>query len=266
MVKRSGASARACGVALVVGCAAIALSAQHSYSPADIEDGGRLYQATCARCHGPDGDGISGVNLGRGQFRRVTTDDDIARTIISGIAGTGMPPNNFSAQEAGTIVAYLRSMATAASQPSGPQGDAARGQAIFEGKGQCFTCHGVNGRGARSGPDLGDVGLLRRGVELERAIVDPDREVLADFRWVRAVSRDGATIRGRLLNQDIFTLQLFDSSERLISLQKSTLRELEILKNSTMPSYRATLSAQEVADVVSYLRSLKGIGMKNGNE
>lgn len=248
-----------CAVLILAGWATAPLFAQHSYSPADIEDGGRLFQANCARCHGPDGDVVAGVNLGRGQFRRVTTDDEIARAIIQGIAGTGMPPSTFSEMEAGTIVAYLRSLATSASQGASPPGDAARGKGLFEGRGQCLTCHGVNGRGSRLGPDLGDVGALRRAVELERSIVDPDAEVLADYRFVRAVTSDGKAIRGRLLNQDLLTLQLLDSNERLASLTKSSLREFEILKQSAMPSYRTTLNAQEIADLVSYLRSLKSI-------
>ena len=250
--------ARLCALLAIVACAGAVARAQHSYSPADIEDGGRLYQANCARCHGPDGDVISGVNLGRGQFRRVTTDDEIVRTIISGVAGTGMPPSNFSEAEAGTLVAYLRSMSTGAGDSAALPGTPSRGRDIFEGRGQCFTCHGLNGRGSRFGPDLGDIGSIRRAVQLERSILEPDADVQTDFRFVRAVTREGVTIRGRLLNQDSFTIQLFDANERLASLTKSSLREWEILKTSAMPSYRTTLSMQEVADVVSYLRSLKG--------
>lgn len=60
------------------------------------------------------------------------------------------------------------------------------------------------------------------------------------------------------MNQDTFTLQLLDSKEQLVSLAKSSLRSYELLKTSPMPSYRDKLSMQEVADVVSYLASLKG--------
>jgi putative heme-binding domain-containing protein len=256
-VSRLKCVARHCAVVACVLGAAAGLRAQHSYSPADIEDGGRLYQSTCARCHGPDGDNVSGVNLGRGQFRRVTTDDEIVKAIISGVAGTGMPPSNFSETEAGTIVAYLRSMGTGAGGGTTMPGDASRGRAIFEGRGKCSTCHGLSGRGSRFGPDLGDIGSFRRASDLERSILDPDADVQMDFRFVRAVTKEGAAIRGRLLNQDSFTIQLFDAAERLVSLTKSSLREWEILKTSAMPSYRTSLNAQEVADVVGYLRSLK---------
>lgn len=249
-----------CGLLGLAAWASSPLAAQHSYSQADIDDGGRLYQSNCARCHGPDGDVVAGVNLGRGQFKRVTTDDEIVLTIIKGVPGTGMPPGTFSEAEAGTIVAYLRSLSATATQGSaGAAGDASRGQTLFDGSGQCLTCHSVGGRGSRMGPALDDVGLLRRAVEIERSIVDPNADVLMDYRFARVVTRDGATIRGRLLNQDIFTIQLLDTNERLVSFDKSSLRSSEILKESAMPSYKTRLSPAEVADLVAYLRTLKEV-------
>jgi putative heme-binding domain-containing protein len=232
--------------------------AQHTYTQGEIDDGGRLYRANCTTCHGPEGDAVNGVDLGHGQFRRASSDDDLIRIIRTGIPGTAMPPNNFSEQQAGTIVAYLRSLAATTGRDTSIPGDATRGKAIFEGKGDCASCHRVKGNGSRLGPDLSDIGQFRRSVELERSLVDPGAEVLPVNRSYRVVTKDGATITGRLLNQDSFTVQLLDSKERLVSYIKSNLREYGFIQNSPMPSYRDKLSSQELADVVSYLVSLKG--------
>src|SRR5438270_1918411 len=97
----------------IVFAAAGALFAQHSFTPIDVEDGGRLYRANCAICHGAQGDGIPGIDLGHGKFRRASSDDDIANIIRTGIPGTAMPPNTFSDFQSLTIVAYLRSMTAA---------------------------------------------------------------------------------------------------------------------------------------------------------
>jgi putative heme-binding domain-containing protein len=115
----------------------------------------------------------------------------------------------------------------------------------------------VTGIGSRVGPDLTSVGQLRRSDYLERALVNPAAEVVPTGRFYRVVTKDGATITGRLLNIDTFTVQLMDTKERLRSFTKSNLKEHGFMP-SPMPSYKATLNAQELADVVSYLVSLKG--------
>src|SRR3954463_14391412 len=89
------------------------VSAQHEYTATDVENGGRLFLGTCAGCHGPDGDAVPNVDLGRGVFRRAVTDDDLVRIMRTGIPNTGMPPNNISEVNAQNIVAYLRSMSAA---------------------------------------------------------------------------------------------------------------------------------------------------------
>jgi putative heme-binding domain-containing protein len=244
--------------ALVVGglCAASAGFAQLRYLPGEIEGGGRLYSANCTGCHGPEGDGVAAVNFSKGQFRRASSDDEIARIIVSGIPGTPMPPGNYSGSQAATIVAYLRSMAGSGATPAA--GDVARGRMVFEGKGQCLSCHAVNGIGSRLGPSLTEIGAFRRVVEMRTSLIEPGAEIRPENRSVRAVTRDGATITGRLLNQDTFTLQLLDAQERLLLLEKSNLREFGVLETSPMPSYRDKLTAQELADLIGYLASLRG--------
>ena len=235
----------------------VALSAQHEYPATDVENGGRLFLANCAACHGPDGNAVADVDLSRGQFRRATSDEDLVRIIRTGIPNTGMPPNNISEVNAGNIVAYLRTIAAETRSTSAP-GDPARGRAIFEGKGGCSTCHRVSGNGSRSGPDLTDVGGQRRAADLERSIVDPGAAVLPNHRSFRVVTREGAEVTGRLLNHDLFTVQLLDSKEQLRSFQKSALREHAFVDGSPMPSYRDRLSAEELSDLVGYLVSLRG--------
>ena len=248
---------RVCTLMFILVAGASTVLAQHEFTPADIEAGRQQYANTCLRCHGPDGDLIKDADIGHGKFRRGSTDDDLARIIRNGIEGTPMAETNISAPNALTIVAYLRSMATAAGTIA--SGDAARGKTIFEGKGGCTSCHRVLGNGSRVGPDLSQIGGARRTLELQRSLVDPDAEIVPANRTLKVVTRDGATVTGRLLNQDSFTLQLLDSREQLRSFSKSNLREFSFVANSTMPSYKDKLSSQELADVVSYLASLKGL-------
>jgi putative heme-binding domain-containing protein len=105
---------------------------------------------------------------------------------------------------------------------------------------------------------LTDIGAQRRAVDLRQSLVEPGSDVRAENRAVRIVTKDGKTIGGRFLNQDTFSIQLIDSTDRLLSLDKSSIREATVLTTSTMPSFKDRLTAQELADVVSYLSSLKG--------
>jgi len=235
----------------------VPLAAQHSYGPADIEDGGKLFRANCVSCHGPQGNLVDGVDLGHGKFRRASTEDGVIRIIEDGIPGTAMPPNNFSDFQAGTILAYLRSVATD-SRTAVPKGDAARGKVIFQGKGGCAGCHRVYGVGSRVAPDLSDVGVMRRVAEIERSILDPNAEVPPQNRYYRVTTKAGETIMGRLLNEDTFSVQLLDTKERMLSFQRTDLREAGFLSESPMPSYRDKLSEAERADLINYLVSLKG--------
>jgi putative heme-binding domain-containing protein len=228
------------------------------YSAAEIETGSRLYAGQCALCHGTTGDTVAGVDLRRGQFRRAVSDEDIARVIATGVPGAGMPAFKFQPTEVDGLIAFIR----AGFDVSGTAvkvGHAGRGQAVYEGKGQCGSCHRVNGKGPRLAPDLSDIGAIRTPSALQRSLLDPTAAMLPINRPVRAVTRDGRTIRGRRLNEDTFTVQLIDDKEQLVSLSKTDLREFELAKTSPMPSYATKLTADEQADLLAYLLTLKGL-------
>jgi putative heme-binding domain-containing protein len=177
-----------------------------------------------------------------------------------------------------------------------PPGDAIRGKAIVEGtKGNCLSCHRVGTTGALYGPNLTTIGLPQRagggrggGVTatgspaappaqgraaaaanpaaspanltpqqlLMQSLVDPSAVVSVQNRYVRLTMRDGKVVWGKLLNLDTFYVQIFDSTEKLANVSRADVREMTVA--SPMPSYRDKLTAQELADVVEYLMTLKG--------
>jgi hypothetical protein len=100
---------------------------------------------------------------------------------------------------------------------------------------------------------------VRLSGELERSVIDPNNEVLAQNRQFRGVAKDGTPVAGRLLNEDKYSVQVLDAKDRLVSIPRSSLREGAIVETSSMPSYKDKLSSRELADLVSYLVSLKGV-------
>ena len=156
------------------------------------------------------------------------------------------------------LVAIASVVTAAAQEPPKPlRGDEARGRSLYA-AGKCADCHRIGESGSRLGPDLSDVGDRRTPEQLAQSLVAPDDEVLPEYRSVRVVTREGATVSGRLLNQDAFSVQLLDAGEQLKAYAKSDLREMTILDKGLMPSYAGKLSPQEIADLVRYLGSLKG--------
>jgi putative heme-binding domain-containing protein len=136
-------------------------------------------------------------------------------------------------------------------------GDPTRGKALTESNG-CFDCHRIDQRGSRLGPDLSDIGSKRTPERIQESLLDPDAEVLFENRFVKFSTKDGATVTGRLLNQDALSVQLINSKEELKTYMRSTLHDYTVVDKGLMPSVKDKLSDQQIADIVSYLSSLKG--------
>ena len=92
--------------------------------------------------------------------------------------------------------------------------------------------------------------------QLERSIVDPSAEIAAQYRIFQTIAKNNSTTRGTLLNQDTFSIQMRDANNKLVSFLKSDLKEFGF-QPSAMPSFKGKLTPQEIADVVSYLVSLR---------
>jgi cytochrome c oxidase cbb3-type subunit III len=228
------------------------------YAQADIAYGAQIYSGQCSRCHGTDGESVAGVNLRAGQFRvPVSSDGDLRTIITNGVAGTAMPPFNFDAGELTEIIAYVRNM-NAFDSRGVTLGDAEGGRALFEGKGNCGSCHRLNGKGPRLAPELSDIGGVRSADLLRKTLLDPTAMMQPGNRSIRAVTREGKIVTGRRLNEDSYTVQLIDEREHLVTLEKENLREYAVSKTSAMPSYADTFSAADLADILAYLVTLKG--------
>ena len=78
----------------------------------------------------------------------------------------------------------------------------------------------------------------------------------APYRVYQVVTKANATVRGTLLNQDTFSIQMRDANDKLLSYWKQDLKEFGFMP-SPMPSFKDKLTPQEIADVVSYLVSLR---------
>ena len=69
---------------------------------------------------------------------------------------------------------------------------------------------------------------------------------------------DGRMMRGMRINEDAFILNLRDTEGSYFILQKEGLRSLtREFGQSIMPEYGATLSNEQITDLVAYMASLR---------
>jgi len=239
--------------------------AQAGLSP-ELAMGKRLFDISCARCHGIDGGGDLGPPLTRSELRLAPNDSALRSIIQNGIEGTSMPRLFYiTNSEAKLISAYVRSLGRVPTEPL--RGSAANGRVAYQRFG-CNACHTISGFGGVAGPELTDIGSRRSATHLRRSITDPEASLTAkdgvvQYLMTRVETRDGRSVQGVRLNEDGFSIQIRDVNGRMHSFRKTELRKLEKdFKSSLMPSYRAQLSVQELDDIVAYLATRRVGGAK----
>jgi cytochrome c oxidase cbb3-type subunit 3 len=233
-------------------------AAMAAQSTAELDRGQKLYDSHCSLCHGQTGGGGKGPNLAQPTLRHAPTADRLAEVIKQGLPGTEMPGAwQLTDREAMQVALYVRSLGRTAIVKL--PGDPTRGRALYESKGGCASCHIVQGAGNSLGPELTEIGARRSPDYLREALVKPSAIVPEAFLVVRVTSRDGKTTRGIRVNEDTFTIQLRDASNRFYSFRKSQLAKVEKQFNqSFMPSFESAFTAAELDDLIAYMASLRG--------
>jgi len=237
-------------------CLAWAQSPQPAATPEDLAAGEHFYRTECAYCHGPHGEGGRGATLARPRLPHAPDDAALASVIEEGLQDTEMPAHWFAPNEIRQLVAYVRTLGRVA--PQKVDGDPARGEKLYAGKGSCWRCHTVNGYGGAIGPDLTGIGSRRSVSYLKESLVDPEAAVPEGFLEVQVVTRGGQRVRGVRLNEDTFSIQIRDLSGNFKSYFRNEL--LEVIKEpgkSPMPSYKGVLTPEELNDLTGYLDSLR---------
>ena len=237
---------------------------------AAIEEGRGLYNSTCTGCHGANGAaGEIGPGLaipGRSYARQ--TDAQIFDAIKHGIPATVMPAHQskLSDDQIWKITAYVKGLrGTAIDAPS--PGNVANGEAIFWGKGNCGSCHMLGGKGSIIGPDLSNLGCLRKTNSIIEALTKDKHRVygpggaqphalvpLPTWPVVRITMADGKTVRGVLRNEDGFSLQVIGLDQQLHLFERAKLKTVVYEPGSLMPTdYDKRLSKGEFDDLLAFL-------------
>jgi putative heme-binding domain-containing protein len=223
---------------------------------AAIKYGMGLFRSRCADCHGMDARGVRAPDLTQ-VWASGRSDDGLFKTLKTGVPGTEMPANpRMFDQEVWQILAYLRTIAAAAPTDT-PRGNAQNGERIF--RANCASCHRVDGAGGRLGPDLSRVGLARTRETMVRQIRGATEDFRPGYEPVTLTAANGQAIHGVKKNEDLFSVQIMDTRERIQGYEKDKMRSVVDDKKSAMPVFGPErLSQSDLDDVLRYLQGLRG--------
>jgi cytochrome c oxidase cbb3-type subunit 3 len=226
--------------------------------PKAIDRGEYVYKKRCSSCHGFDARGYRATDLTAGPYSGGTSDGQLFRVITRGIPRTEMPATALDEDDAWALIAYMRTLIVPNPKPD-VRGNAEAGEKNYWGKANCASCHMVNGKGGRLGPDLSRIGRARSPIALEREIRNTAEYIAPGYEPVTVVMRDGRRISGSRKNEDSYSIQMMDTNERLSTFLKTEVREVIDEKRSLMPDYGPEkLTSTELDDMLAYLRTLRG--------
>ena len=116
-------------------------------------------------------------------------------------------------------------------------------------------CHSIAGAGAEFGPALDGWGRGKDAEVVATAIVKPSAEIAHGYDGTEIKSKDGVTIQGVLLKEgDPLMMRSMGGVTQIIPADRVATRR-RLPGSLMMSAAQLGLSAQEVADIVAFLRS-----------
>jgi putative heme-binding domain-containing protein len=139
-------------------------------------------------------------------------------------------------------------------------GDIPRGRLLFHKTAgiQCRNCHRIAGDGIELGPDLSQIGKKLDRAKLFESILDPSKNIDPEFlTWV-VETKAGKVLSGLVVRKDAAEIVLKDAQNQTHRVPADDIESSTPLQKSLMPELLVRdLTAQQVADLLAYLESLK---------
>ena len=226
-------------------------------NPQAVAAGEQRFHQLCSSCHGRNGGGGQGEGQGPNLMNswevRRASDQDLFRYIHDGVAGTAMPAFPLPDQQIRELAAFVRSLNAPANSVPVP-GDPKAGQSVFFEKADCAGCHMIRGRGGYLGPDLSDIGSMRRVGELRDAILHPDRLAIDGYRPVLLRDAKGHELRGIVKHDSNWSMEVLDENGVVHLLHGTELKQAVTQPKQWMPDdYDRRLAAEEIQNLLAYL-------------
>lgn len=140
-------------------------------------------------------------------------------------------------------------------------GDAKRGAAVLSLQGKlatCYACHFIGGTGRDFGPDLSKVGARLKREQILESLLQPGKTITQGYAAVTVEMNDGTVQAGFIVKESVAEIALKTATGQTVTLRKDDVKAQTKLPASLMPEgLLQGLTAQEAADVVSHLETLR---------
>jgi putative heme-binding domain-containing protein len=177
---------------------------------------------------------------------------------------TKMPDQGLSDKEVKAIISFLTGMVGEDEEDSlkiAKKSDPKNGKKLFydlKGKAKCAKCHSINEEGGKIGPDLSFVGSSRNDSFIIESLLDPSKVLTSGYSTVSVITKDGKFYNGIQKNEKLKSFDLVDATGKINSVDRNRVNKFKYGDKSLMPdNFKTELSEQEIADIISYLKSLK---------
>lgn len=236
-----------------------------STASAGLSEGLTLFNSYCAVCHGITGEGQAMGKSLVDDGAKGLADLELLEVIAEGRAGTGMAAwgGSFSEEEILDTANYIRAIQGKLGillEPADPIADnpeAIAGRALFNGVGNCASCHTVGDAGGQVGPVLDGV-FARLGDEgIRQAVASPSASFAEDYPVKEVTLNDGTVLRGVARNETDASVQIQSADGlRWRTYFKDRVQSVSDSAQSMMPDVYGRLNAQQKEQLLAYLNSL----------
>ncbi|HEY7839686.1 MAG TPA: c-type cytochrome [Terriglobales bacterium] len=239
---------------------------QQHVDPASAVRGQALYRTSCASCHGPRARGTAaGVDL----IRSTIIQHDLYGSTLGPFLHQGHAPHpsGLSTAQVLDLSNFLHQEfdATLSRSPAKPApdilvGDAAAGQAWFNGAGQCSTCHSTSGDLAGIATRYADPYALQQrfvfpgGFHRGGSAAEAKRTVVT----VTITSAAGPPVTGDLVNLDDFTIVYRDAQGHTQTVQRTP--GMTVTEHNPLAYHEGllkTMTDRQMHNMLAYLETLK---------
>jgi putative membrane-bound dehydrogenase-like protein len=134
------------------------------------------------------------------------------------------------------------------------KGDAGKGRTLFQSR--CMVCHKAGAEGFQVGPDL--VTVKNRGKDaLLTAILDPNREVAAQYLSYAVTKNDGTRLEGMISDDSATGFKLVVMGGASINIQRNEIKGTVSSGKSLMPEgLEKGLTPNDLADLIEFIETL----------